>query len=225
MKTHSEPVNMRLHVIQSFITTHEGACDACGLPGHFGGLMSVPGAPGHFCCVECVEGSLFGPARCRWCGFTLDPNHSAFCSEKCRTLNETSPFGSGKRFALWLSRHQPRLFAELTGKEIPTGVACLHCGDTLDGKRRDSLFCCPRCRKRFDRSPNKPRNTKPGDYPGHEPIVCVSAGTADAGEAQSAHVGGRHLPAKTRHSIVDGGLPIIPRVHRKCIRSATCSVD
>jgi len=25
---------------------------------------------------------------------------------------------SGKRFALWLSRHEPRLFADLVGKEL-----------------------------------------------------------------------------------------------------------
>jgi hypothetical protein len=185
VRTISAPVTMDLGVIQSFITTHEGACDVCGLPGHLSGLMSVPGIPGHFCCVECVECRLFGPGRCRWCGFALEPDQSAFCSEKCRTSNVNSPFGSGKRFALWLSRHQPRLFAELTGKEIPTGIACLECADTLDGKRRDSRFCCPRCRKRFSRSHNNPANTKQGDYPGHEPIVCVSAGTLDAGGGQS----------------------------------------
>ena len=189
MKTYSQAVNLRLHVIHSFITTREGACGVCGLPGHISGLMSVPGLLGHFCCVECVEGRLFGPGRCRWCGFPLGPNESAFCSEKCRTLNETSPFGSGKRFALWLSRHQPRLFAELTGQEIPTGIACLECGDFLDGKRRDSLFCCSKCRKRFNRSHNNPATPKQGDYPGHEPIVCVSAITVDAGAFRASASG------------------------------------
>ena len=198
MKTNFEALNLRLHVIPSFISKREGACSVCGLPGHLSGLMSVPGLLGHFCCVECVEGRLFGPGRCHWCGFTLDPNQSAFCCEKCRTLNETSPFGSGKRFALWLSRHHPWLFAELTGKEIPTGIACLECGDILDGKRRDSLFCCLKCRKRFNRSHNNPANTKQGDYPGHEPFVCVGAGTVDGGGVQSVHVGGRHLSATTR---------------------------
>ena len=181
MNTHSEAVNLQLHVIHSFITTHEGACAVCGLPGHLGGLMRVPGLLGHFCCVECVECRLFGPGRCRWCGFPLDPDQSAFCSEMCRTSNETSPFGSGKRFALWLSRHNPRLFAELTGQEIPTGIACLQCGDTLDGKRQDSRFCCSKCQKRFKRSHINPANTKQGDYPGHELIVCASAGTVDVG--------------------------------------------
>jgi len=152
--------------------------------------MSVPGLPGHFCCLECVECRLFGPGRCRWCGFALEPAQSAFCSEKCRTSNESSPFGSGKRFALWLSRHEPRLFADLVGKEIPPGIACLQCGDTLDGKRRDSLFCCPKCRKRFKQSHNNPANTKQGDYPGHEPIVCVSAVAVDAGGVQTS---GREL--------------------------------
>jgi hypothetical protein len=141
-------------------------------------LMIVPGLLGHFCCIECVECRLFGPAKCRWCGFTLGPNQSAFCCEKCRTLNSTSPFGSGKRFVLWLSRHEPRLFAGLVGREIPTGIACLHCGDILDGKRRDSLFCRSKCRKRFYRSHHNPANPKRGA--GHEPIVCVRAGRVDA---------------------------------------------
>ena len=188
MKTNFEVLNLRLHVIPSFITTHEGACSVCGLPGHLGGLMSVPGLLGHFCCIECVECRLFGPGRCRWCGFPLDRNQSAFCSEKCRTLNQTSPFGSGKRFALWLNRHHPRLYAELTGKEIPTGIACLQCGDSLDSKRRDSLFCCSKCWKRFNRSHNNPANTKQGYCPRHEPIVCVSAVTADVGGVQCVHV-------------------------------------
>jgi len=190
VKTNFEVLNLRLHVIPSFISTREGACSVCGLPGHLGGLMGVPDLLGHFCCIECVECRLFGPGRCRWCGFPLDPNQSAFCSEKCRTLNQTSAFGSGKRFALWLSRHHPRLYAELTGKEIPTGIACLHCGDILDGKRRDSLFCCLKCQKRFNRSYNNPVNTKQGDYRGHEPFVCLSAVTVDAGGVQSVQGGG-----------------------------------
>jgi hypothetical protein len=189
MKTDFEAVNLQLHVIHSFITSREGACDVCGLPGHLGGLMSVPGLLGHFCCIECVECRLFGPGRCRWCGFRLDPDQSAFCCDRCRAQNVTSPFGSGKRFALWLSRHEPLLFAELTGKEIPAGIACLECGDTLDGRRRGSRFCCPRCRKKFNLSPFNPDNTKQGDYPGHGPIVCVSAGTVAAGGVQSFHVG------------------------------------
>ncbi|MGA3168948.1 MAG: hypothetical protein ABSF14_22840 [Terriglobia bacterium] len=200
MNTHSEPVNLQLHVIPSFINTREGACGVCGLPGRVGGLMSVPSVPGYFCCIECVECRLFGPGRCRWCGFALDPDQSAFCGEKCRTSNETSPFGSGKRFALWLSRHQPRLFAGLTGKEVPTGIACLECGDTLDGKRHDSRFCCSKCRKRFNLSHNNPANTKQGDYPGREPIVCVSAGTVDAGGVQSVHIGAdqKHCPSMSK---------------------------
>lgn len=185
MKTHFEAVNLQLHVIHSFITSREGACDVCGLPGHLGGLMSVPGVPGYFCCVECVECRLFGPGRCRWCGFALEPDQSAFCSEKCRTSNETSPFGSGKRLAMWLSRHEPRLFADLVGKEIPPGIACLECGDSLDGKRRDTRFCSSNCQKRFKQSHFNPANTKQGDYPGQDPSVCVSASTVDAGGVQS----------------------------------------
>jgi hypothetical protein len=100
-------------------------------------------------------------------------------------LNETSPFGSGKRFALWLNRHHPRLYAKLTGAEIPTGVACLQCGDLLDGKRRDSLFCGSKCRKRFSRSRNNPVTNKRGDYPGNEASVCVIAGGGDARNVQS----------------------------------------
>ena len=43
MKTHFESVVLRLDVIHSFIATREGSCSVCGLPGHLGGLMSVPG--------------------------------------------------------------------------------------------------------------------------------------------------------------------------------------
>lgn len=182
MKTHFETVNLQLHVIHSFISTREGACDACGLPGHLGGLMSVPGLLGHFCCIECVECCLFGPGKCRWCGFRLDPNQSAFCCERCRSLNENSPFGSGVRFALWLNRHEPRLYAELTGKEIPTGIACLQCGDSLNGKRRDRLFCGSKCQKRFRRSRNNPMQ---GEHHGQKAIVCAIAGGVEARDGQS----------------------------------------
>lgn len=140
--------------------------------------MRVPGLLGDFCCIECVECRLSGPGRCRWCGFLLDPDQSAFCSDQCRAQNDTSRFGSGKRFAMWLSRHEPQLFAVLTGKQIPTGVACLNCADILDGKRRDSLFCSSNCQKRFRRSRS---NAKQGEHPGHKPIVCVVAGGVDAG--------------------------------------------
>ena len=156
MKTHFDGVNLRLDIVPSFVATREGSCSVCGFPGHLGGLMRVPGLLGRFCCVECVECRIFGPGKCRWCGFTLDPNQSAFCCERCRALNETSPFGSGKRFAFWLNRHHPRLYAELAGKEIPTGIACLQCGDSLHGKRRNSLFCSPNCQHRFKRSSYNP---------------------------------------------------------------------
>ena len=173
MKTQFEAVNLQLHVIHSFIATREGACDGCGLPGRVNGLMSVPGVPGHYCCIECVECRLFGPGRCRWCGFPLDPDQSAFCCDNCRELNDTSSFGSGKRFALWLNRHNPRLYAKLVGTEIPTGITCLSCADILNGKRHDNRFCSSKCRKRFRRSRYNPKHE---EHPGHEAIVCVIAG-------------------------------------------------
>ena len=153
LMTHYETLNLQLHVIRSFVATREGACGVCGLPGHLGGLMRVPGVPGRFCCIECVECHLFGPGKCRWCGFRLDPSQSSFCSEQCQLRNQSTPFGSGERFALWLSRHEPRLFADLVGREVPTGIACLQCGNCLTGKRRNSLYCSPHCRRRFRRSP------------------------------------------------------------------------
>ena len=182
MKTHFEAVILRLDVIRSFIATREGSCSVCGLPGHLGGLMSVPGVAGHFCCIECVECRLFGPGKCRWCGFALDPDQSAFCCERCRTLNDSSPFGSDERFALWLNRHNPRLYAKLAGIEIPTGLACLNCGDILDGKRRDSLFCSVNCQHRFRRSRYNPKQE---EHPGHGASVCVIAGRVGAsGQAE-----------------------------------------
>jgi hypothetical protein len=162
MNTHFEAVNLRLHVIHSFIGTREGACSVCGLPAHLAGLMIVPGVLGHFCCIECVECRLFGPGKCRWCGFALKPNQGTFCSPKCRASNDSSPFGSGQRLAMWFCRHNPRLYAKLVGTEIPSGLACLNCAESLDGKRRDSLFCTVNCQHRFNRSHNNPRR---GDYP------------------------------------------------------------
>ena len=44
MRTHFESVVLRLDVIHSFIAAREGSCSVCGLPGHLGGLMRVPGA-------------------------------------------------------------------------------------------------------------------------------------------------------------------------------------
>ena len=170
MKTHFEAVNLQLHVIHSFIATQDGACSICGLPGHLCGLMSIPGVPAHFCCIECVECHLFGPGKCHWCGFALALRQGAFCCDKCRRLNGSSPFGSGNRLFLWVSRHEPRLFAELVGKEIPTGIACLQCGDDLQGKRTDSRFCSTNCQHRFNRSRNKPAHSKQGGYQGQWPI-------------------------------------------------------
>ena len=176
MKRQYETLNLQLHVIPSFISTRDGSCCVCGLPGHLGGLMRIPGLLGLFCSVECVECRLCGPGRCRWCSFWLDQDQSALCGEKCRKLNDSSPFGSGKRFAMWLCRHNPRLFAELVGKEIPTGIACLQCGYDLQAKRHDSMFCCSKCRHRFRRSSYNPVISKPDDLPGRWPIPDMSTG-------------------------------------------------
>ena len=175
MKTRPVTTHLRFDVIESFITTRKGACDGCGLPGRINGLMSVPGVPGHYCCIECVECHLFGPGKCRWCGFTLDADHSAFCSDKCRERNQSSPFGSGKRFALWLNRHNRWLFAKLVGTEIPTGISCLECADTLNDKRKDSRFCCANCRKRFHRA-------------WHERCDCVIAEAVMSGAGTHGHL-------------------------------------
>jgi hypothetical protein len=41
MKTHYETVNLQLYVIHSFISTREGACCVCGLPGYLAGLTQL----------------------------------------------------------------------------------------------------------------------------------------------------------------------------------------
>jgi hypothetical protein len=61
----------------------------------------------------------------------------------------------------------------------------LNCADILDGKRRNSLFCCTKCQRRFRRSRH---NTTQEDQPRHEPIVCLMAGTVDAGECANLQV-------------------------------------
>ena len=71
--THFEAVDLRLYVVRSFVATREGACSVCGLPGHLGGLMNVPGVLGRFCCIECVECHLFGPGKCRYATKKISP--------------------------------------------------------------------------------------------------------------------------------------------------------
>ncbi len=129
----------------------EGSCDACGLPLRIRGSFRVPGAPGKFCSVLCIEcGLISGHSLCRWCGDELDSNRGFFCSERCRKQSEGVTFGNGTRLLNLLGRKQPDLFRKIAG---PKG--CLNCEGSLADRRAGSLYCGDACRKAYSRTAGK----------------------------------------------------------------------
>ena len=129
----------------------EGSCDACGLPLRIRGSFRVPGAPGKFCSVGCIECGLFsGHGLCRWCGDELDSNRGFFCSERCRKQSDGVRFGDGTRLLNFLERYEPDLFRKIAG---PTG--CLNCEGSLADRRAGSLYCGDACRKAYSRTAGK----------------------------------------------------------------------
>ena len=112
----------------------EGSCDACGLPLRVRGSFRVPGAPGKFCSVLCIECGLFsGHGLCRWCGDELDSNRGFFCSERGRKQSEGVRFGDGTRLLNFLERNQPELYKIIAGQH-----GCLNCGGSLADRRAGS---------------------------------------------------------------------------------------
>ncbi len=132
------------------VSNPAGSCQTCGLSAvslHY----KVPAIAGWFCSVLCVECSVFGPHRCRWCGTALDgKSDRRFCDESCARRSAAVRFGDGTRLLSYLAR----LFPSLCRKVLLTDERrCAHCGAPLAGKRSDSEFCDDRCRKRANRGP------------------------------------------------------------------------
>jgi hypothetical protein len=109
------------------------ACSACGLP-IFGTAMRVRGVAGAHCTMACLETTLFGTGRCRWCGKEMEKTYttveSRLCSAGCSDsywkhviADKTAALGKGKRFVRWLQINQPGVYAGLlnAGHEESTG--------------------------------------------------------------------------------------------------------
>ncbi len=103
-----------------------GSCDACGKAIWSEGALRVPGIPGLHCSVACIETSLFGTDRCRWCGSDMDKPYtsvdSRLCTEDCSTKYYThvcgeraAALGTGYRFVRWLQLHRPEIYAQFVG--------------------------------------------------------------------------------------------------------------
>jgi hypothetical protein len=118
------------------------SCNACGLriPGT---ELAVPGVTGAFCGIECLEthlfastverkGKLFG--NCRWCGAAMEQTYtginSRLCSEDCSTNyhahvrgDRSAAVGTGTRLLIWLQKHQPAFYSQLSGlQQLPVAA-------------------------------------------------------------------------------------------------------
>lgn len=140
----------------------------------------LPGIPGDFCSIGCIESVLFGEGRCRWCGRRTDkPYHSVdsrLCSENCAASyyahvlgDRTARLGTGKRLALWLQRNQPRAYRQTAGIAAQAGRVChnpeCHRGDSgqpapIDHLRAGALYCSDACKMQAQRSPNPRKSTR-----------------------------------------------------------------
>jgi|ERR1700693_326149 len=107
--------------------TPRGNCEACGLHIRSEGGIRVQGVGGVFCNVECLETTLFGTARCRWCGSKMEKAYtsldSRLCSEDCsanyyaHVVGDCSAvLGSGARFIKWLQRNRQSIYRDLLGQ-------------------------------------------------------------------------------------------------------------
>lgn len=142
--------------------TPRGYCEGCRLFLWSDGALRVPGLRGLFCSVSCLECTLFGPGRCRWCAAPLGSTAKKFCDAHCHRQSQGVRFGDGTRLLKFLSHRHPRLYEELVGKR---GHACLNCDHSLEGKPSDTKFCSDACRKKFHRCTMSGKSQKSGLYP------------------------------------------------------------
>ncbi len=123
-----------------------GNCESCSLYIWSDGALKIPGVRGFYCSVLCLECSLFGSSKCRWCGERLGRGAQKFCCESHRKQSNETRFGDGTRLLNFLSAKHPKLYQRLVGQG---DAFCLTCNDSLDGKRDGARFCDDRCRKRY----------------------------------------------------------------------------
>ena len=123
-----------------------GYCDSCGLYIWSDGGLKIPGVRGFYCSALCLECSLFGPGKCRWCGDKLESSAAKFCCESHRKQSNETRFGDGTRLLGFLSAKHPKLYQRLVSRG---DAFCLTCNDPLDGKRDGARFCDDRCKVRY----------------------------------------------------------------------------
>ncbi len=140
--------------------TPRGSCEGCRLYLWSDGALRVPGLRGLFCRVSCLECTLFGPGRCRWCAASLGSTAKKFCDGHCRKQSDRTQFGGGDRLLNFLSHQYPALYEQLIGRR---GHTCLNCGISLEGKRSDSKFCSHQCQLEFRRRTMSGKLRKSGD--------------------------------------------------------------
>jgi hypothetical protein len=173
------------------LLTHprRGNCLACDLP-HWSvtKAYALPRLRGWSCSISCVECTLFGSGRCRWCGILLLPSGSKrFCSDACRRRSGVVKFGDGTRLLQYLAKNDPERCRKISGAH-----SCLRCGKTLTGKRHDAIFCSGKCRKAYRRTPRTAELCDPeviGDNGPLETMTSPSAKLVVEGDYQLAFWG------------------------------------
>lgn len=102
-------------------------CESCGLHIESDAGLRGPGVAGVFCNMECLEATLFGTDRCRWCGSKMEKTYtsidSRLCSGDCSANyyahvagDRTAVLGSGARFIKWLQRNRQGIYQDLLGQ-------------------------------------------------------------------------------------------------------------
>jgi predicted nucleic acid-binding Zn ribbon protein len=102
-----------------FMSGEKQACEACGLPG---ARLKVPGLPGRYCNIACIETQICGGDHCRWCGGPIEETYtginSRLCSDDCGAnyraqVGTTAALGMGVRFLVWLQKNRMATYLEL----------------------------------------------------------------------------------------------------------------
>jgi hypothetical protein len=148
------------------------ACATC--KGWMPAQFRIPGIPGAFCSIGCLETELFGVGHCRWCGDAMDKPYtsidSRLCGDDCSSSyyshlegDRTARLGSGKRLQLWIQKKRPALYRQIIGSAESVGRRCQNpsCPNGTDGfaaildhLRAGTRFCSATCKKHAKRGPN-----------------------------------------------------------------------
>lgn len=126
------------------------ACDGCGLR-IYAMAYRIPGLPGLYCSIGCVETALFGNGNCRWCGAHIEKPYtsvdSRLCSEDCAAnyyahvapfkSDRTAALGTGKRLSLWLTTRETEKKSLVRGRPRKNG----HVMTAAERKRESRARC------------------------------------------------------------------------------------